>query len=307
MNKLVFKPIIFFLLLVFSLTAFAQQKKVAVYVTGSDAGINKVLGDQLVAAFVKSGKYIAIERTASFLAELSKEQNYQRTGAVDDNELSRLGKQFGVQLVCVADVSEVFGQKYVSARLIDVESAEVVNASNSANKSMNNMEELTAVANSLAQELTSKTAQEKAAEAMALIKEQEEIEKMLLEGFANGYIKCGGLYATLSYSKANWYKGKEIAKACKTGGFTDWRVANTSELNVVKQACRYYYSNKDYYSRISYDNLEQLKMIFNRDSFWVSDDGGFYNDYVTKDGTTVRTNYHTNDTPQGLMLVRDAK
>ena len=47
-------------------------------------------------------------------------------------------------------------------------------------------------------------------------------------------------------------------------------------------------------------------MIFNRDSFWVSDDGGFYNDYVTKDGTTVRTNYQTLDTP-GLMLVRDAK
>lgn len=68
MNKLVFKPIIFFLLLVFSLTAFAQQKKVAVYVTGSDAGVNKVLGDQLVAAFVKSGKLSLLrERQVSWL------------------------------------------------------------------------------------------------------------------------------------------------------------------------------------------------------------------------------------------------
>ena len=116
------KKLLFILLSALSLTAFAQQKKVAVYVTGQQTGINKVLGDQLVAAFAKSGKYIAIERTASFLAELGKEQNYQRTGAVDDNELSRLGKQFGVQLVCVADVSDVFGEKYVSARLIDVES-----------------------------------------------------------------------------------------------------------------------------------------------------------------------------------------
>jgi hypothetical protein len=306
MNKLVFKPIIFFLLLVFSLTAFAQQKKVAVYVTGTDAGINKVLGDQLVAAFVKSGKYIAIERTTSFLAELSKEQNYQRTGAVDDNELSRLGKQFGVQLVCVADVSEVFGQKYVSARLIDVESAEVVNASNSANKSMNNMEELTAVANSLAQELTSKTAQEKAAEAMALIKAQEETEKMLLEGFANGYIKCGDYYAIISYSKVAWCSDYKIAKSCTTGGFTDWRVANTSELNVVKQACRNYYANRDYYTKISDVFMDQLKNIFEGDSFWVSEGSGCTSYYIDKNGTTHYCS-SSSCSPRGLMLVRDAK
>lgn len=142
------------MLLMVSMTAFAQQKKVAVYVTGQESGINKVLGDQLVAAFAKSGKYIAIERTASFLAELSKEQNYQRTGAVSDNEISRLGKQFGVQLVCVVDVSDVFGQKYVSSRLIDVEKAEVINTAN-AQSSLNNMEELMRVSNSLKGQLFS--------------------------------------------------------------------------------------------------------------------------------------------------------
>ena len=108
------------LLLVLSMTSMAQQKKVAVYVTGQQSGITKVLGDQLVSSFANDGKYIAIERTTSFLSELSKEQGYQRTGAVDDNELSRLGKQFGVQLVCVAEIPEVFGENYVSARLIDV-------------------------------------------------------------------------------------------------------------------------------------------------------------------------------------------
>lgn len=70
------KKLLIILLSALSLTAVAQQKKVAVYVTGQQTGINKVLGDQLVAAFAKSGKYIAIERTASFLAELGKEQNY---------------------------------------------------------------------------------------------------------------------------------------------------------------------------------------------------------------------------------------
>lgn len=156
------KSIIVFLLLIISFTAFAQQQKVAVYVTGQQTDVNKVLGDKLVEAFARSGKYIAIERTANFLAELSKEQNYQRTGAVDDNEVSRLGKQFGVQLVCVADVSEVFGQKYVSARLINVETAEVVNTTNTSSN-LGTMDELLRVSNKIATELTVKTAQENTA------------------------------------------------------------------------------------------------------------------------------------------------
>jgi len=156
------KAFLIMLLSFLLLTSFAQQQKVAVYVTGQQTEVNKVLGDKLVEAFARSGKYIAIERTASFLAELSKEQNYQRTGAVDDNEVSRLGKQFGVQLVCVADVSEVFGQKYVSARLINVETAEVVNTTNTSSN-LESMDELLRVSNKIANELTVKTAQENTA------------------------------------------------------------------------------------------------------------------------------------------------
>lgn len=135
------------------------QQKVAVYVTGgSDAGINKVLGDQLVAAIVNSGKYTAIERTSSFLAQLANEQTYQRTGAVDDNQISELGKQFGVELVCVAEVNEVFEKKYVSARFIDVKSAEVISTAN-ANSAMKDMEDLLQVAESITKELIGKKAQ----------------------------------------------------------------------------------------------------------------------------------------------------
>ena len=41
------KKLLIILLSALSLTAVAQQKKVAVYVTGQQTGINKVLGDQL--------------------------------------------------------------------------------------------------------------------------------------------------------------------------------------------------------------------------------------------------------------------
>ena len=145
------KKLLIIFLSALSLTAVAQQK-VAVYVTGEQSGINKVLGDQLVAAFAKSGQYTAVERTASFLSELSKEQGYQRSGSVSDSEIARLGEQFGVNYVCVVDISDVFEKKYISARLIDVLTAEIVNTANESSQ-LNSMEELIRVSNVLKSQL----------------------------------------------------------------------------------------------------------------------------------------------------------
>lgn len=204
-------------------TLFGQQQKVAVYVTGGqDAGINKVLGDQLVSAIAKSGKYIAIERTASFLAELGKEQNYQRTGAVDDNELSRLGKQFGVQLVCIAEVNNVFGKKYVSARLIDVESAEVVNTSNT-NSNLNTMEELLKVTQMLTKELTGKTAKEQATEIAKANAEKEA-----------GYCIFGNLaISTVKTGEVDWVTANSMSQDATIGGYNDWRLPTIGELTQI--------------------------------------------------------------------------
>ena len=237
------KTIISICLCLFSTTAFAQQKKVAVYVTGKETGINKVLGDKLVAAFAKSGKYIAIERTASFLAELSKEQNYQRTGAVDDNELSRLGKQFGVQLVCVTDISDVFGEKYVSARLIDVESAEVVNTSNT-NSKLDNMVELLKVADNIAKELTAKTVQEKAAEAAAREQEQATEKKRLEQAINDGYIQVDNIMFVVSKNVPilTFKRAEKAAKDCRVGEYQDWRLPTTSEMTRIKDITHRYNS-----------------------------------------------------------------
>ena len=155
MNKL-----LLLLLSTLSLTIFAQQKKVAVYVTGNDP-INDIVASRLVDGIAKSGKYIAIERTASFLSELSKEQSYQQTGAVDDNEISRLGKQFGVDYVCVASTFDVWGsEKYISTRMIDVETAEVV-VSSCSNGSITSSSQLIAALNTLSDGLLSSFEQSK--------------------------------------------------------------------------------------------------------------------------------------------------
>ena len=262
------KTIIIILLTAFSLAIFAQPKKVAVYVTGKESGVNKVLGDQLVAAFSQSGKYVAIERTASFLAELGKEQDYQRTGAVSDNEISRLGKQFGVSLVCVADVSDVFGSKYVSARLIDVESAEVVNSSN-ANSSLANMNELLDVSRKITAELTAKTAQEKAEEQAAIQKEQEDLVKKLKEAVIDGYIQVDDIMfvVTNHVAEMTFYPAKNAAKKITLGGFNDWRLPTAIEMLRIENITSEY-SNKIYSGFPEYKFSKGYWGCANDKSFW---------------------------------------
>lgn len=119
------KKLIIFIVMFIALNSLAQEKqKVAIYTT-DDSGENIVefVGEFLTDAIVKRGTYIAVERTAQFLRELNKEQAYQRSGSVDDNEISRLGKQMGVHLVCVVKIGKGGDQLFISARLIDVESA----------------------------------------------------------------------------------------------------------------------------------------------------------------------------------------
>ncbi len=287
-----------FVLSAIALTAFAQQKKVAVYVTGEQTGISKVLGDQLVAAFAKSGKYIAIERTTSFLAELGKEQTYQRTGAVDDNELSRIGKQFGVQLVCVADISDVFGEKYISTRLIDVESAEVINTSNATSK-LESMQELLKVTDKLAKELTAKTVYERAEEALQKQQEYASKEKELKPMLDNGYIKVGNLYATITYSRVLWKKTGQIAKDCRIGDMTGWRLPTVTELNMVYQGIRQYQSEKEFYPNIA----DQLSKIDIHNQFFTSDKTygtpGFERKSITFNNEDYEDHF--------VILVHDAK
>lgn len=157
-----------------------STKRVAVYVPRTDAskGIGRVLGDKMVAAFVSSGRYVAVERTNSFLSQLRNEQEYQQNGAVDDKEISRIGKQFGVQYVCVADISNVMGEKYVSARMIDVETAEVVNTHDVGGK-INDMNSCLRIATDISEALSKGTLKEQAEEARR--KEEAEIAKKRAE------------------------------------------------------------------------------------------------------------------------------
>ena len=109
-------------------SAFADDlPRIAVYVTGNVGDDEKkALGTRMLSRLVNSGRYTGIERSNSFLAEIEKEQLKQRSGAIDDNQISQLGRQFGVKFVCIADITPVLGEFQVSARIVNVETAVVV-------------------------------------------------------------------------------------------------------------------------------------------------------------------------------------
>lgn len=227
-------------------------KKVAVYVVRSEAGknIGRVLGDKLVAGFTNSGRYIAIERSNSFLSQLSKEQNYQHSGAVDDNDLSRLGKQFGVQYVCVTDISDVFGEIYISARLVDVETAEVVNTYDIGGE-MNNMSGCLQMANDIAANLSKGTFAEQAEEARIeaekvaerqarFEKRRQELISMEEKGYIIVKIPDENLEDTtrlmvclepINISYDEYKGGRNYSKY----GYSDWRCATTWECIQIRK------------------------------------------------------------------------
>lgn len=131
------------------------QTKVAVYVTATETvqqETKKIIGSEVVAAFVATKEYNAIERTTEFLSEISKEQDYQRAGNVDDNQICELGRQFGVDLVCVTDITQFQEKYYVQARLIDVEKA-IVLATAREIAQLESLDDIIKLASSLSQTL----------------------------------------------------------------------------------------------------------------------------------------------------------
>lgn len=101
-----------------------QKLKLAVYATGNvDNLLKNVAQNNASTELVNSGRYQMIERSSEFLKIVSTEQDYQRSGEVDDGQIAELGKQYGANCVCVVDITRLDSYLYVATRMIDVSAA----------------------------------------------------------------------------------------------------------------------------------------------------------------------------------------
>jgi TolB-like protein len=112
----------------FLLQATYGQSKVAVLDASLGVGVHPnaaaIVADTINEQFVKSGDYIAIDR--AYISNIQAEKQFQLSGEVADQDIKELGATFGADYLCIANVSLLGSTYTVSARLIEVQSAQVV-------------------------------------------------------------------------------------------------------------------------------------------------------------------------------------
>lgn len=125
------KKLVILLVLVFCTNfraaAESERPTIAIYVIGNVLENEKeALATRMLTALVNSGRYRVVERSNAYLNVIDAEHVKQRSGAIDDNQISALGKQLGAGFVCVANINPAYDKYQVSARILDVETAEVI-------------------------------------------------------------------------------------------------------------------------------------------------------------------------------------
>lgn len=124
-----FLPIVVLLLCSFS--AFSQNKIALLEprighksspVSGME--INMVRGELRKAIGNKEG-YEALSRTE--VDQMMKEQEFQRTGMVNDEQRKKMGEMLGADYICVSTITKYNSEFYIEAFLINVESGQISN------------------------------------------------------------------------------------------------------------------------------------------------------------------------------------
>ena len=144
------------------------KQTVAIYMAGKEPqgakGVHNILGGELARTISTSEKYTGVDRTEAIQQQLSREHTFQRSGAVDDDQIKSLGQQLGVQYLCISDINPVRGRQsyYLDVRLIDVVTAEIIRTT-TANSNLRNADEMKRIARSIAYDLieTEKAAEQR--------------------------------------------------------------------------------------------------------------------------------------------------
>lgn len=97
-------------------------KKVGVYVTGEvNAGNKKIAGQKIVSGISSNPDFSATEQTVSFLSELAKDHDYKVNAPVNELRIIEIGRQFGMDYVVVAELTEAMGELVISSKMMDVQ------------------------------------------------------------------------------------------------------------------------------------------------------------------------------------------
>ncbi|GBU21219.1 hypothetical protein R80B4_01108 [Fibrobacteres bacterium R8-0-B4] len=115
-------------------------------------GVHTIMGGELARVLSESDRYTAVDRTEAILEQLDREHVYQRSGAVDDDQIKAIGHQLGVGFLCISNINAVGKRYYLDTRLVDVVTAEIAR-SVTATSSLKDASEMSKVGRNIALEL----------------------------------------------------------------------------------------------------------------------------------------------------------
>jgi len=172
--------VVFVMLFCAVVSASAQDKpKIAVYVTNkvTDEEVKEAFNTLMLDALVNSGRYVAIERSDVFLAELDNELAKQHTTSeIDESQIVALGKKFGAEFVCIANISKVLGAFMVSARIVDVKTAVVSISGKTTANTLGSLDDLTRASDQVVKAMFTTSAGQKAEMKRAESKVRDELD-----------------------------------------------------------------------------------------------------------------------------------
>ena len=244
------KKLLIILLSALSLTAFAQSdvKRVAILEIVDKMGTVPYM-KQLV---FRSNLTTAISNTLGYegydrvdLQQIIGEQNFQRTGMVSDADIKKIGEFTGAKYVIVAEAVIDGDERFITAKMTDVESARVIRNSNQLMGTSTT--EMKAGSEKVAEDLLTPTPEEKAqmeakrkeeakkAEQQRIQEEKKRKENEIKQQFYKGYIKLGSFYVTTTLdSSTKWDYVKNWSQRCVVGGWSDWRFPTETEAEWIR-------------------------------------------------------------------------
>jgi hypothetical protein len=189
--------------------------KKAVYVQGgrrNNQSGNALYSYTLEALFTRSrsnGDFVVVERSEAFTRQIDREQKKQHSGSVADSDISRMGKQYGISEICIASIELAMGSYSINARLVNVERASVVNASElrhmkSENSASGNLSNLRNIAVQMVEDMIPRQLSEEEIEEDRRIKAKiaEEERAAWMAGAWIG----GGVFFNMNDLEPNYFK-----------------------------------------------------------------------------------------------------
>lgn len=105
----------------------SARRATAVFIEGDVSnGQEQVINSAFVSRLVKNKQYSLFERNEAFIEALNKEHDFELSGEVPESQIRKVGNKFGVDYVIVVVVTMDEDRTYMSARLINLVTGQII-------------------------------------------------------------------------------------------------------------------------------------------------------------------------------------